>query len=443
MAKQDFNDKASRQGLSDDALLDLVQRNTLKYFTDFAHPNCGMARERSNAGPEWGYDLDTVTTGGTGFGIMAMIAGAERGFISRTDFVERLEKIVDFLGASEKHHGVFPHFMDGNTGKTIAFSPKDNGGDLVETSFLMMGLLSARQYLATDPTASALCDKINKLWEGVEWDWHRKPGTNDLFWHWSPNHGFEMNHPIQGWNECLITHVLAAASPTHGIDKTAYEKSWTKGGQFANGEVSDGVKLPLGPEQGGALFFTHYSFLGLNPKELKDGNADYWEQNKAHTLINRQHCIDNPNGFKGYGPNCWGLTACDSPAIYDAHSPTNDKGVIAPTAALSSMPYTPIYSMQALRHFYEDLGDKLWGKYGFVDSFCEDKNWYAKSHLAIDQGPIVVMIENHRSGLLWDLFMSCPEVKHGLDKLGFDKQEDLSPAAMPPKPSAPPARPSL
>jgi hypothetical protein len=300
-----------------------------------------------------------------------------------------------------------------------------------------MGLLTARQYLAAMPEAAGLCDKINKLWEAVEWDWHRRNATDDLYWHWSPIHDFAMNHPIRGWNECLVTHVLAAASPTHGVDDTAYNKSWTKGLDFTNGQVYDGVKLPLGPEKGGPLFFTHYSFLGLDPKRLKDGHADYWEQNKAHVLINRQHCIDNPNHFKGYSADSWGLTACDSPGGYDAHSPTNDKGVIAPTAALSSMPYTPIYSMQALRHFYEDLGDKLWGRYGFVDSFCDDKNWVAQSFLAIDQGPIVVMIENHRSGLLWDLFMSCPEVKHGLDKLGFD-DPDKAPAAKPAQPAKPP-----
>lgn len=444
MSKKDFNDKAGRKGLSDDALLDIVQKQTLRYFTDFAHPNCGMARERSNASlKEWGYDLDCVTTGGTGFGVMAMVAGAERGFITKDELRERLEKIVDFLEKADKYHGAFSHFYDGNTGKTLPFTKMDDGGDLVETSFLIMGLLSARQYLEKTPEAAGLCDKINRLWEGVEWDWYTQ-GKNDLYWHWSPNHDFAMNLPIRGWNECLITHVLAASSPTHPVAEDVYKKGWSKpGGQFANGHDYDGVTLPLGPDKGGPLFFSHYSFLGLNPRQLKDAHVDYWEQNVAHALINRQHCIDNPNGFKGYGPDCWGLTACDSPDVYDAHSPTNDHGVIAPTAALSSFPYTPVQSMQALRHFYEDLGDKIWGKYGFVDSFCEKKNWYAKSHLSIDQGPIIVMIENHRSGLLWDLFMSCPEVKHGLDRLGFDAQVDATPAVKPvmihPRPPTPPA----
>jgi hypothetical protein len=434
MSKSDFNNAAGRKGLTDDQLLDLVQQHTLEYFRGFAHPNCGMARERSNAGPAWGYDLDCVTTGGTGFGIMALIAGAERGFVPKDEVRQQVEKIVDFLDKADKFHGVFPHFLDGNTGKVIPFSKKDDGGDLVETSFLMQGLLTARQYFKDDPEAKPLCDKINKLWEAVEWDWHVQ--GKDLMWHWSPKHDFAMNHPIRGWNECLITHVLAAASPTHAVPKEVYEKGWASGWVHKNGADYDGLKLPLGPDKGGPLFFTHYSFLGLDPRGLKDGHADYWEQNRNHALVNRAHCVENPGGFKGYGPDCWGLTACDSPAVYDAHSPTNDKGVIAPTAALASFPYTPKESMQALRHFYEDLGDKLWTKYGFVDSFCESEDWYAKSHIAIDQGPIVAMIENHRSGLLWNLFMSSPEIRPGLDSLGFEspKQKKPAPGATPPAP---------
>lgn len=428
MQPKDFNDKAVKKPLSDDELLDRVQRETLKYFHDFAHPNCGLARERSNVVPGYHYDLDCVTTGGTGFGIMGLVAGAERGFIPRADVLAQIETIVGFLEKSDTFHGAFPHFLNGNTGKTIPFSPKDDGGDLVETSFLMMGLLTARQYFAGEP----VCDRINKLWEAVEWDWYTK-GEKNLYWHWSPNHNFDMNLPIRGWNECLITHVLAAASPTHPVSADVYD-SWVRGGDFKNGKDYDGVTLPLGPDAGGPLFFSHYSFLGLNPKELSDSHADYFSQNRAHALVNQQHCEKNPNGHKGYSAECWGLTACDSHEGYGAYSPRNDKGVIAPTAALSSFPYTPVESMAALRHFHEKLGDKLWGKYGFVDSFNESENWVAKGHLAIDQGPIVCMIENYRSGLLWDLFMKAPEVRPALDKLGFDKPQPPNTTPMPPKP---------
>ena len=414
--------------LSDDALLDLAQRQTLGYFWTFGHPGSGMARERSN--PVSGYDFrDTVTSGGTGFGIMAMLAGAARGFIPRDDARARIAQIVAFLEQAERYHGVFPHFLHGGTGKTIPFSKQDDGGDLVETSFLMVGLLCARQFFAgTTPQETNLRAAIDRLWQAVEWDWHTQ-ARNVLYWHWSPRHGFAMNHAITGWNECLITYVLAAASPTHPIAADVYHRGWTDSPVFRNGQSYYDIELPLGPPYGGPLFFAHYSFLGLDPRGLRDRYADYFAQNRAHALINRAHCVANPNGFTGYGADCWGLTACDGDAGYNAFSPTNDHGVIAPTAALASMPYTPDELMAALRGFYEELGGDIWREHGFADSFNRTRNWVAPGHLAIDQGPIVVMIENHRSGLLWDLFMSCDEVRTGLARLGFATSRQTSPAA--------------
>ena len=403
--------------LSDDALLDRVQRQTLRYFWDFGHPASGMARERSNPVP--GYDFrDTVTTGGTGFGIMAMIAGAARGFLPRDEVRKRVARMVEFLARAERHHGVLPHFLHGGTGATIPFSPQDDGGDLVETAFLIAGLLCARQYFSDDARLGA---DINRLWHAVEWDWHTR-GDSVLYWHWSPRHDWAMNHAIRGWNECLIAYVLAAASPTHPIAPEVYHRGWTDSPTFRNGKTYDGITLPLGPPQGGPLFFAHYSFLGLDPRGLSDRYADYWAQNRAHALINRAHCIANPHKFAGYGANCWGLTACDGDRGYNAFAPDNDHGVIAPTAALASMPYTPAESMAALRHFYEDMGERLWRDRGFADAFNDSAGWVADSHLAIDQGPIVVMIENHRSSLLWQLFMSCPEIAAGLRRLGFKRR---------------------
>lgn len=410
---------AIRQGLSDEALLDLVQRQTLAYFWDFGHPVSGLARERSN--PDPGYDyLETVCSGGTGFGVMAMLAGSERGFLPRPAVLDRIRQIVDFLGRAEAHHGVFPHFMHGSSGAAIGFSPMDDGGDLVETSYLMMGLLTARQYFAGGDAAEAgLRAAIDLLWHAVEWDWHTRDGRDVLYWHWSPRHGWGQNHPITGWNECLITYVMAAASPTHAIRPEVYHRGWTDSPVFRNGHGYHGITLPLGPPLGGPLFFSHYSFLGLDPRGLGDRYADYWEQNRAHTLVNRAHCVANPHGHAGYGPQCWGLTASDGDAGYGAFNPEEDTGVIAPTAALSAMPYTPLESMQVLRHLYEDLGDEIWGRFGFADAFNRSRGWVANSNLAINQGPIVGMIENYRSGLLWGLFMSCPEVQSGLRRLDF------------------------
>lgn len=404
--------------LGDDKLLDEVQRQTFRYFWDFAHPVSGMARERSNRAYHYGDEV--VTTGGTGFGVMATVVAVHRGWITRDSAARHLLKMVKFLARADSYHGVFPHWLHGETGRTIPFSRKDDGADLVENAFLFQGLLTARQYFdANNPLESELRNRINWLWSEIEWNWFTKGGEEVLYWHWSPNNGWAMNFPLRGFNECLITYVLAASSDRYPVSPAVYHRGWAQSNFFKNGKSFFGIELPLGFDYGGPLFFSHYSFLGLSPKGLKDQYADYWMQNRNHTLINRAYCISNPKNFKGYGENCWGLTASDNHEGYNAHSPDNDLGVITPTAALSAFPYTPEYSMQALRHFYYNLGDKIWSEYGFVDAFNESENWYAKSHLAIDQGPIIVMIENYRSGLIWDLFMSCPEILHGLKKLGF------------------------
>lgn len=403
--------------LTDEQLLDVVQKQSFRYFWDFAHPVSGMARERSNVA--YNYGNEVVTTGGTGFGVMATIVAADRKWISRDTAAKHLLKMVKFLLTANSYHGVFPHWMDGATGKTIPFSRKDDGADLVESSYLFQGLLCARQYFNADnATERELRNRIGWMWNDIEWNWFTK-GEDVLYWHWSPNNGWAMNFPVRGFNECLIMYVLAASGTRYPVSDAVYHRGWAQSNFFKNGKQFYGITLPLGFDYGGPLFFSQYSFLGLNPKGLKDRYADYWEQNTSHTLINYEHCVRNPNNFKGYGANCWGLTASDTYNGYDAHSPTNDHGTISPTAALSAFPYTPDKSMKALRHFYYDLGDKIWGEYGFTDAFNETQNWYAKSYLAIDQGPIIVMIENYRSGLLWNLFMSCPEIKNGLDKLGF------------------------
>ncbi len=407
------------KNLSDTQLLDLVQKQTFRYFWDFAHPVSGLARERSNTSFNYGHEV--TTTGGTGFGIMATIVAADRKWITRDTAARFLLKMVNFLGKADAYHGVFPHWLDGATGKTIPFSRKDDGADLVETSFLFQGLLTARQYFNADnPVENELRGRINWLWNDIEWDWFTRGGQEVLYWHWSPNNDWAMNFPLRGYNECLITYVLAASGTRYPVPASVYHRGWAQSNFFINGREFYGYKLPLGFDNGGPLFFSHYSFLGLDPRGLKDQYADYWEQNKNHTLVNRAYVLANPKNYKGYGSNSWGLTASDSWQGYAAHSPNEDLGVITPTAALSAFPYTPEYSMEALKHFYFDLGDKLWSQYGFVDAFSESHNWYAKSHLAIDQGPIIVMIENYRSGLLWKLFMSCPEVQAGLKKLGFE-----------------------
>ncbi len=401
--------------ISDDSLLTLVQKKTFDYFWAYAHPTSGLARERFGSG-------ETVTSGGSGFGIMTILVAIERGFISRAQGLEQMKKIVNFLNASttDKFHGAFPHWINGSTGKVIPFSTKDDGADLVETAFLMQGLLTVQSYFKNGNTAEkAMCSTIQTLWENVDWNWFQQNGQEKLYWHWSPNYAWDMNMPISGWNEGLIVYVLAASSPTHAISKSVYDKGFARNGAMKNGKTFYGITLPLGEDYGGPLFFTHYSFLGLNPSHLSDANTNYWTQNTAHAKINYNYCVANTKGYYGYGANCWGLSASDIQNGYTASSPNNDVGVIAPTAALSSFPYTPTESMQALHFFYYTLGDKIWGDYGFRDAFNLNIRWFADSYLAIDQGPIVIMIENYRTGLLWNLFMQNTNVQAGLTKLGF------------------------
>lgn len=409
----DTADKFPR--LTEDKLLDEVQRQTFRYFWEHAHPVSGMARERNTSN-------DIVTTGGTGFALMTIITAIHRKFITRQEGIQRINKIVRFLDNKvQQYHGAFAHWINGATGKTIAFTEKDNGGDLVETAFLLQGMLCAREYFkGADPAEVQLRTTINKLWHAVEWDWFRQNDQNALYWHWSKQAGWEMNARVEGWNEALVTYVLAAASPMHSIPAEVYHEGWARNGAMKNGASYYGIQLPLGPAFGGPLFFEHYSFLGIDPRGLKDRYADYEQQAKNHTLINYRHCVENPKKYFGYSQSCWGITASDNREGYNAHEPAYDLGVIAPTASLSSFPFTPTESMQALNFFYYKLGDSLFREYGFVDAFNLSQPWFARSYLAIDQGPIIIMIENYRSGLLWNLFTGAHEIRKGMKKLGFE-----------------------
>jgi hypothetical protein len=420
-----------REKLTDDSLLTLTQYRTFQYFWDGAEPVSGMARERYHVDGKYPQnDRNVVTTGGTGFGIMALLTGIERRFISREQGLDRLTQIVKFLGQADRFHGAWPHWLYGETGKVKPFSVKDNGADIVETSYLIQGLLTARQYFINgSEKEKALCAEIDKLWRKVEWDWFTRGGESVIYWHWSPNYGWEMNFPIEGYNECLITYVLAASSPTHPVGADTYHKGWAPSGQMVSSAEKYGhpliLKYNYAEEYGGPLFWSHYSYLGLDPRRLTDRYADYFQLVRNHTLINWQWCAENKLNYKGYSSSCWGLTAGYSPSGYAAHAPgeNTDLGVITPSAALSSLPYTPEESMKALKHFYYVLGDSIFGIYGFYDGFSKHHNWYPKHYLAIDQGPIVVMIENYRSALLWNLFMSAPEIQSGLIKLGFTIKE--------------------
>jgi hypothetical protein len=428
LMKSMFLPVRAQTNLSDSALLDLVQHQTFNYFWDGAEPSSGMAAERihlDNIYPA--NDQRTVTTGGSGFGCMAILAGIERKYISRAQGLGRLEKIVSFLEKADRFHGAWSHWIDDRTGHTIPFGREDNGGDIVETCYLLEGLLCTRQYFKDgNQEEKALSSRIDSLWRQVDFNWYRNGGQNVLFWHWSPNYAWKKNFAVHGYNECMILYVMAASSPTSDIPASVYHEGWAQNGAInaISHYRSDTLHLHMqgDPPHGGPLFWAHYSYVGLDPTGLKDRYGDYWKEICTQAIINYKWCVDNPKHFKGYSSNNWGLTASYSVKGYAAHAPDslNDLGVISPTAAVSSLPYTPTQSLAAIRFWYGHLKDKLWGRYGFYDAFSEEAGWFPKYYLAIDQGPATVMIENYRSGLLWKLFMSCPEVHAGLKKLGFE-----------------------
>lgn len=411
---------ASTAAMDDEALLTSVQRATFRYFYDYGHPVSGLARERLGSG-------NVCTIGGSGFGLMTLVVGAERGFEPRAAIAARVLTMLQFLETTaQRFHGAWSHWLDGATGRTIPFGPDDDGGDLVETAFLCEGLLTIRQYFTgDDPIETAIRRLATELWEGVEWDWYRgDPPRQVLLWHWSPNHGFQKNHEIRGFDETLLTYLLAIASPTHPVPPELYRQGYAGRPSYRNGSEHFGLRQWVGPNGGGPLFFTHYSFLGFDPRAWRDESCSYFEHSRSVALLQRAYAIANPGQHLGYGENVWGLTACDGPDGYLARAPFGpDDGTIAPTAALSSMPYTPAESIAALRYDYEVLGPRLWGEFGFHDSFCLERDWFASSYLAIDQGPIVPMIENYRTGLCWRLFMANGELAPALAAAGWHRQE--------------------
>jgi hypothetical protein len=410
---------AASYAMTDEQLLTSVQEAAFRYFWDYGHPVSGLARE----GYAFGHSTDTCTSGGTGMGLMAMCIGAERGFVTRTEAAGRVLQVLTFLEEKAgRYHGAWSHWINGATGETKPFGEYDDGGDIVETSYVIQGILTVRQYFdePNDPVEAEICSRATRMWEQVEWDWYlQHPDSRVLYWHWSPNHEWRINHAVTGYNECMITYLLAIASPTHPIPASCYYNGWASPADYANGNTYYDYVQWVGPEKGGPLFFTHYSHLGFDPRGKSDNYCDYFDNSRNISLINRAYCMENPRGYAGYSDLVWGLTASFDPWGYNAHSPTNDNGTISPTAALSAMPYVPAESIATLKEFYYTYGKDLWGPFGFFDAFNLTQDWFAPGCVAIDQGPIVIMIENYRTQLCWNLFMANPEIQPMLDAIGW------------------------
>lgn len=424
---------ATTHAMTDDELLTMVQEACFRYYWEGAEAGSGLALEnipgRSNM----------VASGASGFGLMTLLVGTERGFITRQQSAGRFQQILNFLEKAETFHGAYAHFIDGPTGKAEPFFGKqDNGGDLVETAFLMQGLLAARAYFTRpDPQEKKIRDRITAIWQKVEWDWYRKtPGSKFLYWHWSPDQDWVINHQLIGWNETMITYLLAIASPTHSVPAALYYTGWAnqdttgqqyrdgwgatlEGALYRNGTTYNGIKLDVGVSNGGPLFFTHYSYLAVDPHLINDKYTNYFSNNRNISLINYRYCIENPHKFAGYGDSCWGLTASDGPEEYSPDEPRfyRDIGKMTPTGAISSFPYTPQESMKALKNYYNNYGRFLWGEYGFRDAFDLTRNWCSSLYMGLNQAPMVVMIENYRTGLIWKIMAKDADIQKALKKL--------------------------
>lgn len=401
--------EGSSEAFNQEELLTDVQRASFDYFYLYAHPVSGLARASARRNP------DICAIGASGMGLFNLGVGIERGFITRQEGVEQVLKVLRFLSEkADRFHGAFPHFINGKTGVVIPFSKYDDGADIVETAFLMEGVLFAREYFSREnPDETEIRALADGLWRGVEWDWfvNQSNPIPAMIWHWSPRYGWKKNLYILGFNECQIVYVLALASPTHPINPKCYWKGW-ESGNYAAESAQFGIRVELGGcgDIGPPLFFAHYSYLGLDPHELEFHGRSYFDHFRDFCLVQNLYAESRRAVHKGYGA-LWGITASAGPDGYRAFAPgLRDNGTLAPTASLSSMPYVPTESISCLLVMYEKYGSRLWGPFGFYDAFNFSRDWVSKTYLCIDEGPIAPMIENYRTGLCWKTFMKAPEI---------------------------------
>src|SRR5690348_11659615 len=396
--------------LDPDQLLTEVQRASFDYFYLYAHPTSGLARASVRKDP------DICAIGASGMGLFNLGVGIERGFITRQEGAEQTLKELRFLsGKAERFHGAFPHFINGETGVFIPFSKYDDGADIVETAYLMAGVLFAREYFSGSvPEEVEFRELTDKLWREVEWNWfvNMTGQVLAMIWHWSPNYGWKKHLNISGFNECQIVYVLALASPTHPIDARSYWQGW-ESERYATDRAEFRIHLDLGSrlDVGPPLFETQFSYLGLDPRQIFFHGRSYFDHFKDFCRVQILYAESKSKVYRGYGP-LWGITASSGPDGYRPFAPgLLDTGTLAPTAAISSMPYVPNESLACLLELYQKYGSILWGPFGFYDSFNLSRHWVSKTYLCIDEGPIAPMIENYRSSLCWRTFMKSEEIQ--------------------------------
>ncbi len=428
--------------LSTEFNLDDLQRRTFNYFWDLADPESGLIPDR------WPTE-SFCSIAAMGFGLTSYIVGIENGYISRKIAAERIRDQMRFLyhlpqsnamHAVAGYKGFFYHFIDMKNGTRY----KDVELSTVDTGWLMAGILSCQSYFdGDDLTETAIRDLADSLYRRVEWDWFLN--DNDLLsMGWFPDRGF-LKAQWDGYNEAMLLIIMALGSTTHPVPAICWE-NWTK--PYIWGDYYGYEMVNFGPLFGHQYSHMYVDFRGIYDRYMAAKGIDYFENARRATYSNRAYCIANPRHFNDYSDTIWGLTACDGPGDkkvdingsvikfmgYSARGAAVnyhvDDGTIAPTAAGGSIPFAPEICIPALKAMYEKYGSALYDTYGFRDAFNptftfgpENINgWFDKDYIGIDQGPIVIMIENYKTGLIWKVMKKNKYIIAGLKKAGFSGQ---------------------
>lgn len=421
----------------DRALLDDVERRTFLYFWELADPQTKLIPDRA---PTQSFS----SIAAVGFGLTAYGIGAHRGYVTREAAAQRTLETLQSMLVIKGHKGFYYHFLDMKTGerfKTVELST-------VDTALLVAGALFAQSYFDRDnETERDLRAAAEEMYARVEWPWAQVRAPL-ISMGWTPEQGF-LGWDWRGYNEAMIVLVLALGSPTHPVDASAWA-AYT--GTYKWGEFYGQEHLLFAPLFGHQYSHVWIDFRGIKDAYMRERGIDYFENSRRASLAQHAYAVDNPQGWRDYGDEIWGLTACDGPFdgkltidgkertfhSYTARGATKDDirddGTIAPTAAISSIVFTPELSMKAMRAMSTRYGDNLYSKYGFVDAFNPtlrsapelkhgridpELGWFDVDYLGIDQGPILAMIENHRSGLVWETMKKNPHVIRGLKRAGF------------------------
>lgn len=406
---------------NDDQFLEYVQETAFDYFWYLANPNNGLVPDRTAVG-------SACSIAAVGFGLTAIGIGVDHGWISRTQAVARVSATLNtFLNGPQGpavsgtigYNGWFYHFLDMNT--ALRYTSFDTELSSIDTALLLGGILYSKQYFdGTNSDETSIRTMADAIFNRIDWNWMAR-GTDAVAMGWKPTTGFTNFSDWIGYNEGMIIYVLGLGTATSPLPASAWSK-WTSGYNWSTLNGYSFVPFP-------PLFTHQYSHCWIDFRHITDAymnahDSTYFENSRRATLAQRNYCIANPLGRTGYSSTNWGLTACDTPppvnyGVHGAPPALNDDGTLAPTAPGGSMAFAPEVCLPTLRAMYKQFRTHIWSAYGFKDAFNLNPTWYGPDELGIDEGPIVVMIENYRTQQPWRLFMRNAEVQRGLQRAGF------------------------